>query len=62
MSTETHPKTSETTSSAHDAVIGPAQHSAQLLTVTALLTAIGTDAEILPWDMIQKVVELMGAA
>ena len=38
------------------------QHSAQLLTVTALLTAIGTDTEILPWEMIQKVMELMSGA
>jgi len=61
MSIETIAQTTETTSPTHDAA-GPMQNSAQLLTVTALLTAIGTDTEILPWEMIQKVMELMSGA
>jgi hypothetical protein len=62
MSMETIPQTTETTAISHDAVTGAAKHGAHLFTVTALLTAVGTDAETLPWEMIQKVLELMSAA
>lgn len=62
MSTETISQTAEATTISHDAVTGPAKHGAHLLTVTALLTAVGTDTEILPWEMIQKMLELMSGA
>lgn len=62
MSTETISQTAEATTISHDAVTGPAKHGAQLLTVTALLTAVGADTEILPWEMIQKMLELMSGA
>lgn len=62
MSTETIPQSAEATVISHDAATGHATHGAHLLTVSALLTAVGTDTEILPWEMIQKVLELMSAA